>query len=59
MSTDTCIKPKLLSLMPFKAIEAEYLNDFKTQFIIDVGLDFQLNVAHPLRPDIGAKSFKS
>ena len=32
-------KPRLLSLMPFKAIEEAYLNDFKSNFILDVRLN--------------------
>jgi len=32
-------KPRLLSLMPFKAIEAAYLNDFKSNFTLDVRLN--------------------
>jgi hypothetical protein len=39
MSKEIQKKPKLLSLMPFKAIEEEYLNNFKTRFILDVGLN--------------------
>ena len=45
--------------MPFKAVEVEYLNDFKTRFIIEVDLHNQLDRVYPLRPKIGAECLKS
>jgi hypothetical protein len=59
MSKNTHNKPKILSLMPFKAVEVEYLNDFKTRFIIEVDLHNQLDRVYPLRPKIGAECLKS
>jgi hypothetical protein len=32
-------KPRFLSLMPFKAIEEAYLNDFKSTFTLDIRLN--------------------
>jgi hypothetical protein len=29
-------KPKCLSLMPFNSVEKDYLDDFKSHFILDV-----------------------
>jgi hypothetical protein len=36
MSIEIKAKPKVLALMPFKAIEEDYLNDFRAQFILHV-----------------------
>ena len=34
-------RPKCLALMPLKSVDKEYLDDFKTRFIIDVSLNIQ------------------
>ena len=39
MSTKIQRKPKVLSLMPFQAGEDTYLTNFKSQFILDVGIE--------------------
>jgi hypothetical protein len=41
-------KPRLLSLMPFKAIEEAYLNDFKSNFTLDVhlNLSWKTSIVH-------------
>lgn len=60
MSTEIKVKPKVLALMPFKAIEEDYLNDFKSQFILHVSPnDFWRPVNYPLIHCTGIEGFES